>query len=249
MGSVFQLTPPSALGGTWSESDIYTFAGGGSEYPSGSLALGPNGELYGTTTAGTPPSGGTVFQLTPPAAGGNAWTLSTLHVFRGGKTDGHYAFTGVVVGNGGSLFGTTQFGGAAGNGTIFKVTPPRPPATRWTESNVYSFTGGSNGAEAGALVSAGQVTLLGVTSAGGEMSCAPHQGGCGTVLELTSASGQWTQRVLHTFHGLDGAQPDSPLIPGPGGSFFGTTYLGGANAACAPVNASYPCGTVFQLQP
>jgi len=251
-GSIYELTPPATPGGVWSEADIYSFAGGISEYPNGDLTLGPSGAVYGTTESGDIVSGyGTVFELKPPAAAGDAWTFSNLHTFRGGKGDGSYPQVGVVIGKGGLVYGATELGGSSGNGTVFELQPPGAPGAHWTETLLYSFLGASNGADPGALILAKNGTLLGVTEGGGDLNCDPHQapGGCGIVFELTSGAGAWTQSVLHTFTGPDGAQPNGLLARGPDGAFFGTTYLGGTNAACEPVSASYPCGTVFLLRP
>jgi uncharacterized repeat protein (TIGR03803 family) len=63
------MAPPSSAGGTWSEVVLYSFTGGddGSE-PTG-VALGPDGNLCGTTLVGGTHNKGTVFQLVlPPPA-------------------------------------------------------------------------------------------------------------------------------------------------------------------------------------
>jgi uncharacterized repeat protein (TIGR03803 family) len=61
-----------------------------------------------------------------------------------------------------------------------------------------------------------------------------NSGGCGTVFRITAA-GQFT--TLHIFDGTDGDLPYASLIQGTDGSFYGTTYAGGANGY----------GTVFRM--
>jgi hypothetical protein len=61
-----------------------------------------------------------VFQLTPPAKQGGAWTETTLHAFSGG-TDGSGPGASLIFGKGGGLYSTTAGGGSSGKGTIFKI--------------------------------------------------------------------------------------------------------------------------------
>jgi uncharacterized repeat protein (TIGR03803 family) len=75
-GTVFELSPPAAEGGSWTESVLHSFtnlAGDGSR-PLGGVVFDSSGNLYGTTSA-------TVFELTPPAAIGGEWTESVLYIF------------------------------------------------------------------------------------------------------------------------------------------------------------------------
>jgi len=65
-----------------------------------------------------------VFELTPPASNGSAWTETTLHAFAGGS-DGGTPYAGVIL-EGGILYGTTTGignGSAASSGTVFGVLP------------------------------------------------------------------------------------------------------------------------------
>jgi hypothetical protein len=136
-GTVFQLTPPTAPGGAWTESVIYNFTGlnGDGGYPSSSVVVGKNGVLYGTTqygggsTSASPCSSagvsgcGTAFQLTPPSAPGGAWTETILHSFTGQDGDGSTPLAGLALSSTGVLYGTTSAGGTAGNGTVFAIVP------------------------------------------------------------------------------------------------------------------------------
>ena len=222
----------------------FTGPGGG---PVAGLLQGNDGAYYGTTEYGGAAGYGTVFKLSPPTAPGGTWTESVLYAFAGGS-DGAFPTSPVVIAADGSILGTTAGGGAYctlfssfGCGTVFSLTPPSPPATTWTETVLYSFTGGSDGAQPnGVLMSGG--ALYGTTAYGQVNPCI-FGVGCGTVFELSPpavSGGAWQFAVLHAFTGQngDGAEPFAGLTPGPGGTFYGTTTGGGT------VN-----GIVFQLSP
>jgi uncharacterized repeat protein (TIGR03803 family) len=72
-GLVFSLSPPSAPGGSWTETVLHAFSdqkddGAGAA----SIVIGPQGVLYGTTGGGGTAGWGTVFSLTPPTAPGGS---------------------------------------------------------------------------------------------------------------------------------------------------------------------------------
>jgi uncharacterized repeat protein (TIGR03803 family) len=85
--------------------------------------VGKNGALYGTTPNGGRFFKGTVFELTPPATSGGAWTEKVLHSFSGENGDGATPVTALALSSTGVLYGTASGGGAAGQGTIFAVKP------------------------------------------------------------------------------------------------------------------------------
>jgi hypothetical protein len=123
-GTVFKLAPSSAGGGAWTETILYTFCrqqncadGLG---PLAGLIRNANGALYGTTIGGGSAGWGNLFELTPPAAGADNWTLTLLYSFTVG-TDGYLPMGGEIMDAGGALYGTTESGGAAGRGTVFKL--------------------------------------------------------------------------------------------------------------------------------
>jgi uncharacterized repeat protein (TIGR03803 family) len=123
-GIVYSLTPPSAPGGGWIETILYTFAGGtDSSHPSGGVIVGETGALFGTTTDGGTAGLGTVFSLTPPISPGGAWIETILHSFTG--ADGANPLAGVIIGPRGELYGTTSNGGTGsctgGRGTVFEL--------------------------------------------------------------------------------------------------------------------------------
>ncbi len=175
------------------------------------LVQGANGQLYGTTSAGGANSAGTFFEMT---TGG---TLKTLYSFCSvsGCTDGSGPTAGLLLASDGNFYGTTTTGGATGQGVVYRMTPTG------TLTTLYSFCA-QQGCTDGylpyvGLIQASNGILYGTTSAGGA-------GGDGTVFEITTA-GKFTS--LHAFTGGDGEFPDSRLVQGTNGNFYGTTYGAG----------------------
>jgi uncharacterized repeat protein (TIGR03803 family) len=254
-GTVFKLMPNSD--GTWTGSVLYSFcsatncADGGT--PIGSLILDQSGSLYGTTSeggAGQYGVGGTVFKLTPNSNG--TWTESTLYHFCSltNCSDGANPLSVLIFDAAGNLYGTTYRGGGSsrcngGCGVVFKLTPDSGGG--WTESVPYSFCpldkcrDGSGPAAGLIFDQAGN--LYGTASYGGDPAC-NDGGGCGVVFELTrNKNGSWTEQVLHSFRGRNGAEPNG-LTFGPAGSLYGTTRWGGELSGCFA-----GCGVVFKLAP
>jgi uncharacterized repeat protein (TIGR03803 family) len=88
-GTVFELTPPSSAGGTWSSNVLYSFVGGSDGcFSAAPLIMDATGNLYGTTENGGPNNNGTVFELSPPSVAGGAWTESVLYRFGSHQNDG-----------------------------------------------------------------------------------------------------------------------------------------------------------------
>jgi uncharacterized repeat protein (TIGR03803 family) len=158
-----------------------------------------------------------VAQLTvvPPVAPGTS--LGLLHSFGGGP-DGNYPYAGLAQAPSGTLYGTAVYGGADGGGTVYSVTPAG------TYSNLYSFTGGVDGAGPfAALVFGPDGDFYGATSSGG------NNGGGGTIYNMTQAG---AVTGLYAFTGgNDGGNPFGALLPGPNGLFYGATTSGGSNSA------------------
>jgi hypothetical protein len=133
-GVVFQLTPPTPPGTTWTESLLYTFAGPPHDgmLPSYNLVFASTGgTLFGTTLTGGSSADtcfpasytgcGMVYVLRPPTLPSTTWTKTNLAIFNGDNGGGP---NGVIFSPGGGLlYGTTYVGGTSGGyGTIFQVT-------------------------------------------------------------------------------------------------------------------------------
>jgi uncharacterized repeat protein (TIGR03803 family) len=173
--------------------------------------------------------------------GASAGTEKVLYAFQVG-TDGGYPTAGVIFDNQGNLYGTAQRGGSDPSCSCGVVYELSPNGGAWTETVLYSFTGGTDGAfPAGDLIFDSAGNLYGTTFGGGGSSC--NGGGCGTVFELSSNGGTWTETVLHSFTGYssDGSLPMAALVFDGAGNLYGTTWQGGGNCT--------QCGTVFELSP
>ena len=227
---------------------LHSFTGGGDgASPGAGVTMDQAGNLFGTTASGGIDDNGTVFRLSKRGSG---WVLNPLYLFLGGS-DGATPYARVVFGPDGSLYGTTYDGGGDGCsgygcGTVFSLKPPatacKTALCPWTETVLYRFTGGSDGAkpEGGDLILDQAGNIYGTAGIGGyqDGGCS-NLGGCGVVFELTPSNGGWTEKILYSFSGgSDGAQPYAGLFD-QSGNLYGTTLLGGSSGD----------GTVFQLTP
>lgn len=231
-GTVFQLTP--GANGEWTEKVLHSFTGNDGSAPGGGLTFDGAGDLCGTTHSGGAYGFGTVFQLTRGANG--KWKEKLLHSFNG--SDGAYPIGSLIVDAAGSIYGTTEGGGAycsgpfQGCGTVFQLTPDAHG--KWAEKVLHSFGNGSDGVlPSGGLVFDPKGNMYGPTSQGGA------QGG-GAVFEMMpGAKAKWKEKVLYSFGVTDngGAVPCEGLIFDAAGNLYGTTTLGGDNGV----------GNAFQL--
>lgn len=224
VGLVFELMP--GTGGNWTEKVLHNFNGDGA--PLSGLILDGRGNLYGTGGAG---GVGLVFELMPGTGG--SWAEKVLYNFN--VTDGLRPAGGLLFGASGNLYGTTEYGGANGYGTVYELK--RGTGGNWTETVLYSFANnGTDGAyPTASLIADAAGNLYGTTSNGTTAFG-------GTVFELTRGSGgSWTESVLHSFanNGSDGYAPLGAVIFDRFGNLYGTTEFGGAHSG----------GTVFELVP
>jgi uncharacterized repeat protein (TIGR03803 family) len=235
------LVPARESWGSSTESVIYSFGYGDANIPDAGLVFDKSGNLYGTTGSGGAYDNGAVFKLTPS---NGAWTETVIYSFcpnRINCTDGSWPITDLVFDATGNLYGTTFYGGSngcgnSGCGVVFELSPSNGS---WTETVLYTFTGGSDGAKPfTGVVFDQQGNLYGTTASGGTGSCNVFWSGCGTVFQLSSSPTGWTETVLHSFNGrTDGNTPSGKLIFDTRGNLYGTT------AGAAPTDP----GTVFQL--
>jgi uncharacterized repeat protein (TIGR03803 family) len=230
-GSVYRLVP---RGSSWKFSRLYSFKAGadGTGPGFGTLAIRPNCALFGTTEGGG--NFGIAFEVQPTANTCSnytaPWQESVIHSFGTGQ-DGAQPIGGLVLDSAGNFYGTTSLGGDYGNGTVFKGTRS---GQSWVESVLYSFTGGSDGANppAGVTLDA-HGNLYGTSSFGGA-------NGVGAVYELSPNGTGWTETVLYNFQGLnDGQNPVGGVILDQAGNIYGGTFDGGVNGG----------GTVYELSP
>lgn len=245
-GTAFKLDPPSASGGSWSQSVLWNFGDhtdGINPYASG-LVRDKSGNLYGTTryggVYGNAARGGIVFELTPPSTIGSRWSESVVWNF-GNGTDGFDPYAGVIIDSSGHLYGTTLLGGTGyvgsrrSGGTVFELIPPSTSGGPWTESILWNSS--KNLTQPwGGLIMDTNGNLYGTTSLD-----------CGTVFELSPPSTDqtdWAFSVLGNFLNTTVAPcfPLRSLTMDLAGNLFGTSYYGGT------YHASNGGGTVFEVR-
>jgi uncharacterized repeat protein (TIGR03803 family) len=216
------------------------------QLPSSGLVSDPAGNLYGANGYGN------IYELSPPATIGGAWTENTIFTFDG--TDGAIPQASLILDSKGNLYGATSEGGTGncsftepGCGVVFELSPPQQGST-WTETVLYNFQGGSDGSlPESPLIFDTAGNLYGSTYYGGDTNCTNENGlGCGVIFKLsppTVQGGVWTEEVLHAFQGgQDGATPLGALVLH-GTVLYGVTYAGGGS------NCNSGCGIVFALDP
>jgi uncharacterized repeat protein (TIGR03803 family) len=246
-GTVFALKPPASPGAHWPEAILYNFtnSNGDGDEPEATPVLGPDGAIYGATSAGGSVGGGAVYRLAPPSAQGGAWAEQVLYSFPGYPGDGTQPIGPLAIGIDGTIYGATEYGGAGTLGTIFQLTPPATPGGTWTESLLYSF--GSNWAYPNGVVPGPGGVLYGTAMGNKDSRECLNSQPCGTVFQLSppeGAGGDWILKILHVFHGDaagDGSQPNSAPVLGPGGVLYGTTGSGGT------IQPSL--GTIYEMVP
>ena len=133
-----------------------------------------------------------------------------------------YNFTGgsagqapyLVVDQAANVYGTTVDGGASGKGVVFELSRS---GSGWTESVLWNFTGGNDGAYPyGGVFFDGAGNLYGTTSDSGA-------GGYGTAYELSPSQSGWNEKTLYSFTGNDGGMGAGGLAMDANGHLFGMT--------------------------
>lgn len=192
---------------------LYNFAG---TDPVGLTAAG--GKLFVAAFVVAPMGStcGLISELQP--TGGGAWAETTLYTFPNTSGEGCGPTGAPIPGPGGALYGTTTYGGAYDNGTLYELQPPTTPGAAWTETVVYSFNFANGTANPGPPL----------PGPNGTFYCGANGGtyGYGVLARLKPPSapgGSWAETVLYNFPGPVGVDP---LVPGPGGVFYGTNWGG-----------------------
>ena len=135
-----------------------------------------------------------LFVLAMVAIPAQAQTFKVIYDFSGGA-GGVYPWASLTIDKAGNLYGTTELGGAAGFGLVFKLAPKN---SGWLFTPLYSFQGGTDGKNPEAPLTIGpDGSLYGTTVFGGNDNC-------GTVFNLrpgptrpVSVFAPWIETVLH----------------------------------------------------
>lgn len=184
-GTLYKFVP-AANGQLATESLLYSFGGSTTtgSYPNGNLVFDVGGDIYGVTNGGGDDAGdGVIYMLTPTKT---AWNESVLFSFTtdtgtnpiGGLSWNHKT---------NQLYGTTssQNMHPAGDGTIFKLSPPAVKGGTWTQATLFQFTYRVNGGyPTGAVTLDSKTgTLYGTAINGGIEGCDLF---CGVVWQITN---------------------------------------------------------------
>jgi len=219
VGTVFRIDA------TGKETVLYAFTGGtlgaaDGAFPFAGVIRDASGNLYGTTNGGGPDNFGTVYKIDA------ANKETVLHAFTGGSLDGEFPYGVLAEDSVGNLYGTTDVGGTASSGTIFKIDPAG------AESILFNFTQVSQGGTPqSSLVLDAAGNLYGNTQLSGTYDW-------GVVFKFNLATN--TETVLHYFgNGKDGRAPLGMLTLDSSGRIYGTTQQGGG--------VDY--GTVYEIIP
>jgi len=236
-GTVFELMPHN---GHWTESVLYSFPATIYSYsvsPNGPLVRDSAGSLFGVTANGGDPvcQCGEIYELTRSS---RVWTETDIHNFVGGANDGQYVNQGLVRDSEGNFYGSTGNGGGNqdcdGCGTVFEFSPGSDGT--WTETIIYSFSGGRDGqGPYGPMAIDAEGNLYGMTTSSGVY-------GYGTAYKLALSNGIWTETTLFDFT-LDATGGSVSQISGiavdPSGNLFATAPYAGGNQV----------GILYELKP
>jgi uncharacterized repeat protein (TIGR03803 family) len=235
-GTVFTL---SSTRSGWSMDTLHSFTNGNDGAgPMARLVVGPDGSLYGSTSAGGGGSCllvnnyhgcGTIFRLSPPRGPGAGFNWVSTTLFRFSGSNGSYPQGDLLFDSAGDIYGTAINGGSYGWGAIYKLSPTQGG---WTQSILYQPRNNGDGQfPMGGLVADNAGDLYGVFDGGG-----PH--GYGAIYKLTRSGSGWEESTVHgfSFQGHDGAVPQSGLIKDSAGNLYGAT-----------VHAPGAGGTAFEL--
>jgi uncharacterized repeat protein (TIGR03803 family) len=216
-GTVFTITPSGSF------TSLYSFCAQANCVdgygPFAGIIQGTDGNFHGTTFYGGVMGEGTVFSMTP------AGVVTTLYSFcsLANCTDGAGPYAGLVQGTDGNFYGTTFFGGANSEGSVFQMSPAGAIKT------LYSFCAAANctdgqGPRAG-VVQGADGNFYGTTTEGGESEFSG-----GTLFKVTPTGALTTLYIFCSQPNCtDGDFPEGALVQGQDGNFYGSTADGGTN--------------------
>ena len=220
-GAVFELSPPSAGNGDWTETILYSFCPGGTPCSDGSepvegVVFDAAGNLYGATLKGGAYGGGVVYELSPPVLG-DAWTEAVLLTLR--EKTGIHPEAGVSIDQTGNVYGTAATGGLYDSGTAFRLTPGSGGV--W-QAQEFAFDGTKGRPNSAPLIE--DRSIYGTTG--------------GSVFRFVGKNEAVVYRFCSQPNCADGGPTSGPVIES-AGSLYGVASSGGAHEN----------GVVYQISP
>jgi uncharacterized repeat protein (TIGR03803 family) len=219
-GTVFKISAGGTLTTLHNFCERKDCADGGQ--PWASLMLGPDENLYGTTTESGAHNAGTAFRITPSGRLTILYTFCSLY----NCNDGASPTAGLIQGTDGQLYGATDYLGAGHSGTLFSISSDR------TLTIQHSFDENDGFEPFAALLQATNGTFYGITLDGGKV-------GGGTVYSLSTGLGPFVSFV----RAAGRVGQTGPIL---GQGFTGTTsvYLNGIPANFTVVSDTFIKATV-----
>jgi uncharacterized repeat protein (TIGR03803 family) len=241
-GAVFKLSPTEA-------ETVFNFTPDSGDFPNVGLVRDSAGNLYGTTEFTGPHAGTSAVLFEMNTSGGE----TVLFTFKGGGLDRTYPTGSLVLDAAGNLYGTTQYGGSVGAGTVFKLNPTGAPTFPLTIAPSGNGSGTVMGNLPGidcpsacsAFYAPGTVVTLTATAGTGSSFSSWGVAGCTGTGTCKVTTGTAETVVFATFI-LDFSISASALAPAtvsPGGSSTATvnvSALAGFNGSVALTCAVTP---------
>ena len=234
-GTIFKITAAGDY------SVMYDFTGddfGGG--PQGELIFGKDGAIYGTSFGGGKYNQGLIFRITTDG------DFTKLYDFLGvnqpgGSHDGANPQGRLALGDDGTIYGTTAFGGSpSGYGTAWSLSPPKGVTKKWQYHQLHIFGSDGNIPHSGLVIDADGV-LYGTGAGGGDFQS-------GVIYKLTrpKSGNDWDYTPLHSFKARDkdGDTPSGDILLR-NGTIYGTNISGGD--VTNEGDCRDGCGTVFQF--
>lgn len=235
-GTAFRLLPRKK--GQWKLETIYSFCAEANcldgYVPHAGLTLDSAGNIYGITTYGGPANTGVLYQLLPTNSG---WKQTVLYSFCSEQqcTDGSYPAAPVIIDGARNLIGATAYGGANGDGTLYKLVPK---GRHSQHTLLYNFCSAAEcedgGYPYGGLLRGANGDIYGTTQYGdGEVAN-------GVVYRFSGSALTMLHQFCEEADCPDGKSPLGGLTRDSQGQLFGMTNEAGSNGHG---------GTVFTLTP
>ncbi|HEX3972733.1 MAG TPA: type I secretion C-terminal target domain-containing protein, partial [Stellaceae bacterium] len=216
-GTVFELAN-SGNGYAATPTTLANFDATNGAQPNPGLVMDANGDLFGTTYSGGANQYGTIFEIAHTASG--YAPLTTLYDFTSNNAIGYRPSGPLLIDSSGKLYGTTDYGGAGNEGTIYALSL-NGGSYASAPTLLTAFTGvNPGGAPEGLLEMDAAGNIFGTTESG-------NADAQGALFELAKTStGYSTSAVtLYAFDHYSGLQP----VTDSAGDLFGTSFGGGPN--------------------